>query len=182
MRDLSKAELETQQACYYVADFFRKKVPGFEKAYIVQLATDLGIRTSRVLEGCTALKREHVESAAPVYFDDVIGCVPARASFKRDGAFHRSHDFDVPFGTILPKDGLSLLVASGKTACTEPLGLIRGMCTCMLLGQAAGVAAALAARDGVSTQDVGIRAIQKVLLEQGVFLGPRDRLRALSLG
>ena len=83
--DVSLAELESQKACEYVADFFRRRVPGFEHAYIVQIATDLGIRTSRGIVGEATLTAEMDCASQPVYLDDVIGCAPARASFKDTG-------------------------------------------------------------------------------------------------
>ena len=169
--EVSLAELESQKACYYVADFFRKRVPGFERAYVVQMATDLGIRVSRGIEGEATLTSEDASSDQPVHFDDTIGCAPVRANFEKTGTFFYAHGYDIPYGILVPKETDNLLVGSGKSVSCQPQGLIRGMATCMVVGQASGVAAALAAQEGVAPRELDVRALQRVLLEQGVNLG-----------
>jgi len=170
---LARAELDTQKICYYVADFFRGHIPGFEKAFIAQLATDLGIRTSRVIEGEKTLTGDVVSSREPVEFDDAIGRAPARAKFGEDGEFFHAHDFEIPYGCMVPKEIDNLLVASGKSVSAEPRGVIRGMACCMILGQGAGTAAALAARSGVAARDVDMRALQAQLSQDGVRLAKK---------
>ena len=179
--ELSEAELATQESCYYVADFFRKNVPGFGKAYIAQLGTDVGIRVSRGIEGETTLDGGHVSSDAPVYSDNVIGRQPAAADFNTTGEFFYPHTFDIPYGILVPKETENLLVASGKSVSCQPQGIIRGMSGCMILGQAAGAAAALSAKEGIVPRALEIRALQRTLIEQGVNLGSEDRLKALGL-
>ena len=51
----------------------------------------------------------------------------------------------------------------------------------ILLGQAAGVAAALAAGKGVAPKELDVRELQKALLCEGLFLGDEQRLKALGL-
>ncbi len=179
--DLSQAEIETQKACYYVADLFRKHVPGFDRAYIVQLATDLGIRTSRGIEGEWTLTSEDTSSDKPVHFDDTVGCAPANADPDKTGQFFHPHTFDIPYRIMLPRKAENLLVGSGKSVSCRPQGVIRGMATCMILGQGAGVAAALAAKEGVNSRRLNIHKLQSALLDQGVNLGPEERVRALGL-
>ncbi len=179
--DTSLAELEAQKACYYVADFFQKNVPGFEKAYIVQMATALGIRTSRGIEGEATLTSEDTSSKKPVYFDDTIGCQPARARFQETGEFLHAHSFDIPYPIMIPRKVENLLVGSGKSVSCQPQGIIRCMCECMTLGQAAGTAAALAAKLGETPRQLNIRELQKKLLSNGVYLGHDERLKELEL-
>ena len=178
---VSLAELAAHKACYYVADFFRRRVPGFGDAHIVQMASDLGIRTSRGIEAEATLTDREATSSRPVHFDDVIGCAPARSSFGETGEFMYAHTFDIPYGIMLPRVAENLIVGSGKSVSCTPQTLIRGMATCMLLGQASGAAAALAANRGVPPRGIDLRALQRMLLQQGVCLGPGDRLRELGL-
>ncbi len=180
-RELSRMELEAHKVCYYVADFFRKRVPGFEEAYIVQLASDLGVRVSRGIEGEATLTDKEMSSDRPVYFDDTIGCQPSRASFEKRGEFFWPHTCDIPYGVVVPKQVENLLVGSGKSVSTKSQGLLRGMSSCMTLGQAAGAAAALCARSGATPRALDVRALQRTLLGQGAFLGEKDRLAALGL-
>lgn len=179
--NISEAELAMQEACYYVADFFRRRVPGFQRAYIVQIASDIGIRVSRGIEGRATLRGEHTGSEKPVQFDDVVGRQPCRASFEKTGEFFYSHTFDIPYGILLPLKVKNLLVASGKSVSCEPQNIIRGMSGCMIVGQAGGIAGALSAKLGVAPYELDIRTLQRTAIEQGVDLGPQERLKSLRL-
>ncbi len=72
---------------------------------------------------------------------------------------------------MVPKKVDNLLVSSGKSASTDPRGLVRGQIACYVLGQAGGVAAAVAAKSGTTTRDVAITQVQRELLNQNVYLG-----------
>ena len=81
--------------------------------------------------------------------------------------------FGVPYRCLLPK-GIDRLLVAGQTISMtymahEP-GPCRGMVPCMHWGQAAGTAAALAVRQGVSPRRVDIPALRKALESQGVNL------------
>lgn len=206
--DLAEAELETQKLCYYIAEFMQKRVPGFENAHVSQISQDLGIRVSRGIEGEKTLTIEHATSPEPVYFDDVIGLRSAKP-WGDDGAldhpfdaddkgevgersvngettpdgsrFLLPHTVDLPYGMLLPKGVENLLVGSGKTVSSVPQTTLRCGTNSMQPGQAAGVAAAVAVRAGVSVRNVDIRTVQKTLVAQGVYLGPHERLVRLGL-
>jgi len=47
------------------------------------------------------------------------------------------------------------------------------MPTCIVSGQGAGVAAALAASKRVSTQDIDIKELQRALISQGAWIGKK---------
>ena len=87
----------------------------------------------------------------------------------------------MPYGALLPRGIENLLVGSGKSVSARPQGVVRGMATCMVLGQAAGCAAALASARGVTPRNLAIRDLQKALIDQGVYLGSPDRLSSLGL-
>ena len=173
VRNFTKAELEGRRMCHKTAEFLRKHLPGFENAVVIATAEDWGQRRARLLEGQKTLTKEDVESGRT--WDDVIGRFPLKQPNEPpDG-------IEIPFGIMVPQEVEGLLVASGKSVCTEPPGLIRGMSRCMTLGEAAGVAAALAARKSISPSEVPMREIQKQLVAQGVYLGEPNRLAELGL-
>ncbi|MFP4057293.1 MAG: FAD-dependent oxidoreductase [Candidatus Brocadiia bacterium] len=180
-RAVGEAELACQEACAYVADFFRRRVPGFATAYISEIASDIGIRVSRGVEGEATLRAEHTAASQPVRFPDAVGGMAARASFEHGGEFFQPHTFDIPYGILVPKVVDGLLVGSGKSVSCEPQRLIRGMVGCMSCGQAAGAAAALAASSGVAPRQLEVRGLQKTLLDQGALLGDAARLEDLGL-
>ena len=182
VRRLSRYELHAQKMCYHVAEILRRHVPGFENAAVAQVGVDLGIRTSRRIAGRATLTAEAVSDAPqPACFDDVIGVTPVLDSKRRCGEFFKPYTADVPFGVTAPIGCDNLLVGSAKSVSTEPMGLIRGMTGCMICGQAAGAACALAGQEGVSPADVPIRQLQELLIRQGVYLGGPERLDRLGL-
>ena len=52
----------------------------------------------------------------------------------------------------------------------------------MALGQATGIAAALAAANGVTPRELDVKELQRTLLRVGYYLGDEERLRELGLG
>ncbi len=178
---VSEAELAAHQACYYVADFMRRSVPGFADGYIVQMATDLGIRTSRGIVGLETLRQEDAHASQPYRVDSTIGCAPAQADVAETGAFFYPHHHDIPYGALVPRNLDGLLVGSGKSVSCEPQSTIRGMALCMTLGHAAGAAAATCASQGASPREVPVRDVQQALLAQGAYLGNGERLARLGL-
>lgn len=206
--DLSEAELESQKACYYIADFLKSSIPGFANAHISQISQDIGIRVSRAIEGERTLSIEEVTSRVPVCFDDVVG-VRCAKPWSDDGAkdhpfdeddkgrvqdvsvngettadgsrFLYEHTVDIPYGILLPKEVENILVGSGKTASCQPQTTLRCGTNSMKPGQGAGVAAAIAALTGTTTHRLDIKSVQRELLRQGVYLGDSERLRQLSL-
>jgi len=81
--------------------------------------------------------------------------------------------YNVPFGTMVPRDVDGLIVAEKSISVTHTVnGATRLQPVVMGLGQAAGAAAALSARDGVNPVEVDIRELQQVLLDAGAWLMP----------
>ncbi len=205
---ISEAELESQKAVYFIADYFQKAIPGFEKAHVSQISQDIGIRVSRAIEGEKTLEIEDVTSLVPVYADDVIairstkpwsddgmkdhpfdddinGIVATQSTggeTTADGAsFLYSHTIDIPYGIMLPRKVENILAGSGKTLSSRPQTTMRCGTNSMRPAQGAGVAAAVAALTGTTTHSVDIKKIQLELLRQGVYLGDEKRLTELNL-
>jgi len=184
VRDLSAAELHAQKLCYYTADFLKENVPGFENCYVEHIGVDLGLRGGRYITGRSRLKEADFHDAPEdSHCDDVIATAPM--STKRQGLRpgELGRTTDIPFGSCVPVNVGRLLVGSGKSVDAEGGNsrIYRGMSGCMVYGQATGVAAAVAARQGVVAEDLAIRDLQAELLKQGVRLGDEERLAELGL-
>jgi hypothetical protein len=81
--------------------------------------------------------------------------------------------FELPFSLLLParRDALNLLSPTAPSASHVAFNSLRMEAQFMALGQAAGVAAALAAAGGgAAVQDVSVPALQAELLRQGARL------------
>ncbi|HUV06721.1 MAG TPA: FAD-dependent oxidoreductase [Spirochaetia bacterium] len=179
VQELSRAEVTSRRQALDVLRFFRKHVPGCERCVMASTATEIGVRESRRILGDYVLTREDILGARK--FDDSIGCSTSWIDLHNPegrGVLHQlilpDDWFEVPFRTITVKGFENLLVAGRSISAThEAQGAIREMPTCIAVGQGAGVAAALAARDNIPVRRIDVAVLQKALSTQGVKL--RDR-------
>lgn len=182
-RALSAAEVEGRRQIVDYLRFLRAKVPGFENAYVLDIAPQLGIRETRRLVGEYMLTREDVLQCAD--FDDSIGVNgwPLEKHVAGDVAWEwppipESRGYNqLPYRMLLPRraaaGGVDNLLVAGRCASMthEGQSAARVSGACFVMGQAAGAAAALACRDDRSPHDIEVRLLQDVLRARGAFLG-----------
>jgi hypothetical protein len=158
-------------------NFLRERIPGFETAYIVMESPTGGAREGRRIIGDYMLTEDDVLEGRR--FPDAIAKGGPRGpdlhsvtGLWGDGvASPFKAPYDIPYRILLPKDVDGLLVAGRCVSATfTALGAVRDQATCMSMGEAAGAAAAIAARDGVTPREVDVGAVQRALLDQGVLL------------
>jgi hypothetical protein len=164
VRDLSLIESEARKKIFEALDYYRLNLPGFEKASLIDTASQIGVRETRKIIGEYTLKKEDV--LLGIEFDNVI----ARGLF------------DIPYGCLVPKDIDGVLTAGRCISIThEAHGNIRNIPPCIITGQAAGTAAAIAVKDNVKPRAIMLKKLQKMLLKQGVHIGNDKRLEKLKL-
>jgi hypothetical protein len=155
VEDLTRAEVEGRKTVHEVVDLVRHRLPGFAKCFVVDFAPQTGVRQTRLLEG------EYVMSK-----DDLA----QRRRFADSVA--RGRDYTYPYRTLLPRSVDNLLVAGRHYSATSAAQKIsREIPPCMAMGEAAGVAAALALNAGVTVRDVDVAAVQRTLRAQGADPG-----------
>ncbi|MCL4532380.1 MAG: FAD-dependent oxidoreductase [Actinobacteria bacterium] len=87
------------------------------------------------------------------------------------------------YRSLLPLNVEGLLVAGRSISQTHEGDMYtRGMYSCMILGQAAGTAGALAVRAGLEPRAVDRLALQQALVRQGVHLGQQHARVQATLG
>jgi len=180
---LSRGEIEGRRQIVDYLKFLREKVPGFEKAYALDIASQLGIRETRRLVGEYMLTAEDVLQCRD--FDDSIGVNgwPLEKHVAGDVVWEwppipgsRGYN-QLPYRMLLPRrstaNGVNNLLVAGRCASMTHDGQSAARVTgsCFVMGQAAGTAAALALRSGTSLHDLEPRQLQARLAEQGAFLG-----------
>ncbi len=173
--DLSYAETEGRRQIVEYFRFLKDRVPGFEDAYLLETAPQIGIRETRRIVGEHQLSEEEVLGCED--FDDSIGCNgwpleqhlrgSAKWTFIQGRGYHQ-----IPYGATLPKGVHNLLVA-GRCASTTPEGQasLRVSGPCFAMGQAAGTAAEMARRAGLAPANIDRRKLQHQLVEDGAFIG-----------
>jgi len=176
--DLSYAEWMSRQQMRQIAAFLREYVPGFEESYVVQSGVNVGIRETRRIVGDYQLTADDVLSARK--FDDAI----ARGAYPVDihnptgtGTILKrlppGEAYDIPLRCLLPRNTEGLIVAGRCMSGThEAHSSYRVMPIVMATGQAAGVTAAIAAKEGMPPRTVPVRRVQRELVRQGARLRP----------
>ncbi len=155
VEDLTHLEEEARARFARAAAWLRGHMPGFEHAYILDAAPQAGVRQTRLLEGEYVLTKEDVVEGRR--FPDVIG---------------RGRDYFMPYRCLLPAGVQGLLVAGRCFSATpEAQKLSREIPPCMVMGEAAGTAAAMAVEAGIEPSAVDVPSLQRRLLAQGADLG-----------
>lgn len=149
-----------------------KKKPGFENAYLMEVAPVTGLRVTRVLDSLHNVTLE--ESMEWTEFKDVIGMVGVCDPFNYKGRRIAKKDrpiWQIPYRSLVPRQTENLLVAGRCFGYDQGITWdAREISTCMVTGQAAGVAAAMAVDARCAAKDVNISALQSSLRKAGVRL------------
>lgn len=177
MDQLSYGEVEGRRQCWDVFQFIREVTPGFENAYIVEIAPQIGIRETRRIHGEYVLTEQDILGCAD--FDDVIGVNgwPVEAHVRGDVKFvftepeTRGYNH-VPYRIIVPLKIENLFVA-GRCASMSHEGQssARVSGSCFIMGQAAGTAADIALETDAAPRDVDVSKLQGRLADTGAYLG-----------
>ena len=140
---------------------YREHAPGFEAAFLMLSAPQIGVRHARRLVGVEQVTRE--DWSAGVARPDEIGVSPSLSP--------KYPVVSVPYGALVPAELDGLLVAGRAVSCDATShSFLREMPQCWMTGQAAGVAAALAAGARVRPREVPIGPLQEALSRQGVLV------------
>lgn len=173
-RDLTRAEREGAKQAVPFTEMLKKYVGGFENAFVSHINDTIGIRETRRIVGRKMLCVEQALAASVP--DDTI----ALAAYFID--VHSSKDFtskgervDQPYGIpylCLVGETHDNLMMAGRCISVDRLvfGSIRVMATCLALGEAAGVGAALAIKDQCTPGEVDVAAVRQILAGNGGIL------------
>jgi len=168
--DMTAAELEGRRQAAELLDLFRRRSPRFEYAYLAKTAAQIGVRESRRILGEYVLTVDDVLEA--VKFEDGI----ARSRYPVDihsptgegtviQRLPPGEWYEVPYRCLVPREVDNLLIGSRCISAThEAHSSLRVMPVVAGIGEAAGVAAAWAAREGILPREIdGVRVKQAVL-------------------
>jgi hypothetical protein len=169
----TNAEMKARETLCRVVGFL-KTIPGLENIKVEYCAEECGIReTYRIVGEKVITAEEYVDGH--VYDDAVCHAFypidlhvadGIKQVFLKEGIVPT-----IPYGALIPKGSRRLLVAgrciSGDT---DSISAIRVQAPCMAMGQAAGVAAFIAARNNVHVRDVDINDIKNRLVEIGAIV------------
>ncbi|HUU59582.1 MAG TPA: FAD-dependent oxidoreductase [Phycisphaerae bacterium] len=175
---ITAATIEGRRQAFHMIPVFRKYVPGMEHCYLITTAALLGTRESRRIVGEVVLHEDDLMAMREwpdgicygSFFIDVHNCTgPGMdAETWQPAAGFR---YQIPYRTMIPKEIDNLLVAGRCISVTHrALGSTRVMPQCAALGQAAGSAAALSIRDGVTPRELSTEKLRDHLRSAGAIV------------
>lgn len=182
---LTRAYLWGRKSLTEYERYYKNYLKGFESMELVATGSLLGVRETRRIMGDYVLNIEDFKKLS--VFEDEIGrysypldihvAKPDKESYDK---FHKEHttmrlgkgeSYGVPYRILTPKGMKNVLVA-GRCVSTDRQmqSSIRVMPGCYITGQAAGVAAAMAAQAGTDIRGIAIKDLQARLKALGGYL------------
>ena len=172
-RDVTRATVEARAQVHEIFLKALHRVPGLERLRLSQTASSLGIRESRHMEGQYTVNANDVV-AGRRFEDAVVSCsfgCDIHEIYPDDKLARRipAQPFEIPYRCLLPKALRGLLLAGRSISGThEAHASYRVTGTCMGMGQAAGLAAAMATTAGIRPDEIDGPQLRAVLKQRGV--------------
>ena len=148
-QEMSEAEIEGRKQMREFITFFRKHVPGFEKAQLHSVAHQIGVRESRRIKGI-AYADINTFNQSIKYPDAIVrGRYPIDIHHPQGNGTtygHQNEDdwYEIPYGCIVAKDVDNLFVGGRPISVDHALhSSSRIMPIACTVGQAAGIAATM---------------------------------------
>lgn len=175
-KELSEAELEGHKQFREYYRWLRAEVPGFEKAEVRSIASHIGVRESRRIVGIARIGRDDFMNRAK-FPDAICRCNYSIDIHAPDGAgtelIHMSNReyYEIPYGCIVPEGISNLTVGARSISVDHALhSSMRVMPPVCSIGQAAGIAAAMAAKTGKSCAELDGCEVRAALVASGAYL------------
>ena len=185
-RSLTQALVRGRRSMKEYERYYREYLKGFECMQLVATGSLLGVRETRRIVGDYVLSLDDYQRRA-VFADEIgryaypVDIHPLRPG--RDTYAHHRKEFDetlryakgesygIPYRILTPAGLENTLVAGRCVSCDHHVhGSLRVMPGCFITGQAAGVAAAMAAAGGISPHAVDVQDLQRRLKAFGGYL------------
>ena len=173
-RDYTAAECRLREDVYRMADVLRNNFAEFKNCYVASVAAQAGIRETRRIKGVHTMTAEEYMSG--YRYEDSIsrGAHPIDIHATK-GSSQVTHFLEqaayVPYRALIAQNYPNLIVAGRcLSADRKAFASMRVQASCMGTGQAAGVAAAMAAKCSCDVQNVDVEALVAKLKQIGAAL------------
>jgi len=173
---LTRAEFEGRRQAERYLEVFRRYVPGYRDAYVLDTGCELGLRETRRIRGDYTVSNRDVTGERKFADAVALNCWPVedhgsdratRWVWLTPGGYGH-----IPYRSLVPQ-GLDNVLVAGRCLSSEhdAQASLRVTANCFSMGQAAGIAAALAAGAGRRVRDVPLARLQALLAQHGAVLG-----------
>lgn len=172
--DLTEAEIEAREQVYELFELMKKYGKGLDKSYILSTGNEIGVRESRKIVGeYTLTEKECIECTK---FDDYIAFCNYDIDIHNPEGTGTSHHYfkdgeyyQIPYRCLIPKNAENILVVGRCISCDHGAqASLRIMPVVASIGEAGGIAIALAKKNGASTQSINIKELQSILKNNGL--------------
>ena len=169
--NLSRLQMALRKDMWDKTQELRQREGG-EGIYLLETPSQIGVRATRVLLSMGNVTLE--DSMKYTTYKDSIGMSGGSAPIMYNGKRVATQDrpyWQIPYSSLIPKKCPNLIVAGRCFGFDEALVYdAREIGTCLVTGQAAGTASALAVLKRTGVQDVNIDDLRRCLTEQGARL------------
>lgn len=180
---VTRAEIAARERLPELMHFIRSYVPGAEESVLACSGPNIGVRESRRVRGRYYLTEADYKRRAdfedsiayysyPIDFHASSGSASAeKEALYQSSRYAPGESYGIPYRCLLPAGVDNLLVAGRTVSCDRAMqASLRVMPACFAMGQAAGTAAALAVRKGISVPKVAAPELRQLLKEQGCYI------------
>jgi len=167
-----------------LAEFFPK---AFANSFLVSTGSLIGIRETRRIEGDYYLtfedykarrsfKDEICRNSYPIDIhynkEDTEQWLAGQITDPMQSGYEKGDSHGIPYRCLLPKGIKNVLVAGRSISCDRTVqGSVRVMPVCLVMGEAAGIAAAIAInKNNNDVHKVDTALLRKRLIEEGGYL------------
>ncbi len=171
-KDLTKAEIEGRRQAFLIGHWLIKNVPWFKNAFVEKVACQVGVRETRHIEGVYTMDQDDIREGSKFsdgitrsrYFIDIHNpqgsrdiqqTAGGRGLVKKDFGPAPGDFYQVPYRCIITTHCPNILIACRALSAThEAAAAIRVMATMHGLGEAAGIAVALAKQQNTEVNEL----------------------------
>ena len=139
VKDTSKALIEGREAIYRLSLFCKKYFPGFENAYISNIADFLGVRVSNRLKGKYVYTIDDLKSGKKFERPALISNYPVDVhnKSKNTSTLEKTGEYQLPIESLMSYDYDNLFVVGrGISADYMAQGALRVQASCFSMGEA----------------------------------------------
>jgi hypothetical protein len=172
--ELTRAETEVRRQDARLVPLLKKHIPGFEDVYFLSTGHQVGVRETRRLMGAYTLTEQDVRQARSFEDTVALGGYPIDVhdpSGKGTRFEILASTYEVPFRCLYTREAHNFLMAGRHISVSHVVhGTTRVMPVCMAVGEAAGAAAAISAKERRPVERISSSKLRGLLRSLGAIV------------
>ena len=169
---ITNAEIYQRKQIPVLFEFLKENIPGLENIKMLNSASEIGVRESRRIIGKTLFTGDDAINSR--YADEQIAVCSNSIDIHLKSEVKYvpcENNYYIPFSCLVSKN-IKNLLAAGKCMSADKYAFaaVRVMPPCFAMGEAVGIAAAIATKNGTNVCDVDVKEVQKQIIANGGYL------------